>query len=47
MKRIADRKWGDARGGIGAGIGRNAVGNDLHMETTGNRGTVGGVVTDI
>ena len=34
---------GDARGGSIAVIGVNAFGNDLHRETTGNRGTVGGV----
>ena len=29
------------------GDGGNAVGNDLYRETSGNRGTVGGVTTTI
>ena len=32
---------------ISAGRGSNVVGYDLHRETTGNRGTVGGVVIDL
>ena len=41
------REVGDAQGVSSAGSGRNAVGNDLYRETTGNRGTVGGVTTNI
>ena len=41
------RYMGDIRGGIGAGSGGNTVVNDLYRETKGNRGTVGGVGTDI
>ena len=37
----------DARGGISAGSGQNAVINDLYRETSGNHGTVGGVMTNI
>ena len=38
---------GVARGGSSVGDGGNAVGNDLYRETSGNRGTVGGVTTTI
>ena len=45
----ADRRRdvGDARGRSSVGRGRNAVGDDLYRETAGNRGTVGGVMTNI
>ena len=33
---------GDAQGGSGAGSGRTSVVNDLHRETIGKSGTVGG-----
>ena len=37
----------DARGGISAGSGGNTVGDDLYRETVGNRGSFGGVTTNI
>ena len=42
-----DSRWdmGDARDGISTGSCGNTVKNDLDRETTGNRGTVGGVAT--
>ena len=45
----ADRRVdvGDAKGGISARSGGNAVSNDLYRETTGNRVTVGGITTYI
>ena len=43
---VAIRYMGDARGGSSAGSDRNAVGNGLHRETTGNHSTVGSVATD-
>ena len=46
---VADirRYMGDARSGSSVKISRNTVGNELYRETTGNRGTVGVVATDI
>ena len=41
------REMGDARGGSGVVIFRNAVKDDLNRNTTGNCGTVGGVATDL
>ena len=41
------RAVGDAQGGSSTGSGRNAVINDLYRDTAGNRGTVGGVTTNI
>ena len=38
---------GYSRGRISAGSGGNTVGDDLYRETAGNRGTVGGVTTNI
>ena len=38
---------GDTIGGSSAKTGGNAVGNDLHSETTGKHGTVGSVATNI
>ena len=38
---------GDARGRKSAGVSRNAVGDYLYREMTGNRGTVDGVTTTI
>ena len=38
---------GDARGVSNAGSGGNAVGKDLHRDTAGNRGTFGGVETNL
>ena len=38
---------GDAQGGSITGSGGNTVVNYIYRETTGNRGTVGGVTTDI
>ena len=45
----ADRIWdvGDVWGRISARSVRNAVGNELYMDTAGNCGTVGGVMTNI
>ena len=37
----------DVRGRSSARGGGNTVGDDLHREKTGNRGTVGGITTDI
>ena len=41
------RDMGDALGGISARSGGNTAGDDIHRETTGNRVTVGGVITNI
>ena len=41
------REVGDTRCRSIVGSGRNAVGDNLYMDTAGNRGTVGGVTTDI
>ena len=41
------RDVGDAQGGSSAGSGGNSVGDDLYMETAGNRGKVVGVTTGI
>ena len=38
---------GDTRGGSSVGSSGNAVGDDLHMETTSNCGAVGVAVTNI
>ena len=38
---------GESKGGSTAGSGGKAVGNDLHVGTAGNRGTVGGVTAAI
>ena len=44
---VRRRDVGDAQGRSSARDGRNAVGDDLYMETAGNYGTVGGVTTTI
>ena len=41
------RSVGDARGGSNAGSSRKEVRNDPNKDTAGNRGTVGGVTTNI
>ena len=41
------RDVGDAQGRSSTGSGGNLVNDDLHRETTGNRGTVGGVAAYI
>ena len=38
---------GDTWGRSSVVIGGNAIGNDLHSDTKGNCGTVGGVATNI
>ena len=44
---VRRRDMGDARGGRSTGGSGNAVGDDLHRETAGNRGTVGGATSTI
>ena len=41
------RDVGDARGRSSAGNGGNTVSDDIYKETSGNRGTVGGLTTNI
>ena len=41
------REVGDAWGGRHMGGSRNSVNDDLHRETAGNRGTVGGATSTI
>ena len=41
------RDVGDAQGRSSAGSGRNVVSYDQYRETAGNRGKVGGVITNI
>ena len=41
------RDMGDSQGRSSAGGGGNAVGDDLYREKAGNRGTVGGITTNI
>ena len=47
--RAADirRDMGDSQGRSSAGSGGNAVGDDLYRDMAGNRGTVGGITTNI
>ena len=47
--RVVDsrRDMGDNQGRSSAGSVMNVVRNDLYRETTGNRGIVGGVATNI
>ena len=44
---VRRQELGDARGGRSVGGSGDSVGDDLYMETAGNRGTVGGATPNI